>query len=78
MGGVYRKFKAWVTTSYWHFQGFFIGFAAVLGFLMFLTRTGSLNWAVPAAALTLVGCTAWSVWARRWGKFRDRDPWEDP
>jgi hypothetical protein len=33
--------------------------------------------ALTVAIVTAFGMTAWWVWAKRWGRYRDREPWED-
>jgi hypothetical protein len=75
MGLVPPNFASWMTRSYWHFQGFWCAFAAVLVFGMLLT-TWNVKRAALGAVIALAAGLLWSAWARRWGRFRDRDPWE--
>jgi hypothetical protein len=69
-------FRSWITRSYWHFQGFFSGFAGVLVFFMVLAATRSVTGALFVGFAAALFGVVWSWWARRWGKFRDREPWE--
>jgi hypothetical protein len=73
-----RKFWGWLEKSYWRYQGFWIGVAAALAFVWLLVASRQLDVAVVFAILTVLCGAIWAFWARRWGRFRDHDPWEEP
>jgi hypothetical protein len=76
--GLPPTFRRWLTKGYWHFQGFFVGLAGVVVFAMVFVSARQLEVALPFGVLTVICGVIWSMWARRWGKFRNRNPWDEP
>jgi LPXTG-motif cell wall-anchored protein len=73
---MYRKFRGWLTASYWHFQLFFAAFGAILVFFMWWAGTGSPKNSLIVGGIALLALLSIFVWQRRWGRYRDRLPWE--
>jgi hypothetical protein len=66
----------WLTAGYWRFQGFWIVMTGVVVFGIAELRLGRVTPSVALAVIALVAVLLWSIWARLWGRYRNRDPWD--
>ena len=66
----------WLTAGYWHFQGFWVVMTGVVVFGIAELRLGRVTPSVALAVIALVVALLWSMWARRWGRYRSRNPWD--
>ena len=67
----------WISARYRNWALFQTGLYALTIFFGFWLVSDDLGIALVFAVVAVVGLTTWWIWAKRWGRYRDRQPWED-